>query len=184
MFPSKGSDYRIWWKFPREWISATPSFQAFQFQEGGLIGLIHWWMTQNLTFHSKESNRCHCVALINQGSNGMQSTHIQRANNNFLFPQKSLSPTGVLLIAQSGISYVFLVLHILISQSGKITLNSVGIICSTRVVRGLIMSKEQKKKISSSKESDTQNNFLNFIFKSDSCTQKPILHRISAHICK
>lgn len=26
MFPSKGSDYRIWWKFPREWISATPSF--------------------------------------------------------------------------------------------------------------------------------------------------------------
>lgn len=37
----------------------------------------------------------------------MQSTHIQRANNNFLFPQKSLSPTGVLLIAQSGISYVF-----------------------------------------------------------------------------
>jgi len=30
-------------------------------------------------------------------------------------------------------------------------LNSVGIICSTRLVRGLIMSKERKKKISSLK---------------------------------
>lgn len=37
----------------------------------------------------------------------MQSTHIQGANNNLLFPYKSLSPTGLQLIAQSGISYAF-----------------------------------------------------------------------------